>query len=143
METSALAFEQAITRAAERWSIEPFEWGKTDCLLSLADIYKEVLGYDPAETYRGRYKTARGAARVTKADGGIVGAFEYMARFYRWREVEPKAAPPGSVGLIGNRIFVILHFRGNSGGGLWVQRLQPTGFGGEGDAAISKAWAPT
>lgn len=50
----------------------PWSWGECDCLMVLADWVKLRTGRDPAEGWRGRYRTARGAYRVALREGGLV-----------------------------------------------------------------------
>ena len=50
----------------------PWVWGECDCTMWVADWIKAVSGIDPAERYRGRYRTQRGAEHVLKHRGGFV-----------------------------------------------------------------------
>ena len=43
---------------------KPFAWGKCDCCLFAADVVKAMTGTDYASEFRGKYKTAKGAARA-------------------------------------------------------------------------------
>lgn len=94
------ALEQAIRRGVLRWSDTDFAWGVADCLLSLADIILDARGYDPAAPFRGRYKTRIGAIRVTREFGGFDGALEAMAFEHHWREISPRRAMIGDIGLL-------------------------------------------
>lgn len=53
----------------------PFEWGVHDCALFAADAVLAMTGEDPAEAFRGRYRTQIGAARVLHREGfkGLLG----------------------------------------------------------------------
>jgi hypothetical protein len=42
----------------------PFEWGKTDCFLFVADIALLLTGKDKAKGIRGNYDTENGAKRI-------------------------------------------------------------------------------
>ncbi|ODA67679.1 hypothetical protein A7A08_01714 [Methyloligella halotolerans] len=53
----------------ERAKLEPFNWGRHDCLLWCADCAKAFTGKDPAARLRGRYSTALGAKRVMTTEG--------------------------------------------------------------------------
>lgn len=133
-------FAVSIKAALSDWCEQPFVWGRSDCLLSLADIVAEARGYDPAAPFRGRYTTARGAARVTSAYGGFAGALEAMAAAHGWREIEPRQARIGDVGLLqgarGPRCGVIRHER------LWVGRTL-TAFAGVRTELVARAWRVT
>ncbi|NAP01938.1 hypothetical protein B1F73_09255 [Pseudomonas syringae] len=48
----------------------PFSWGEFDCCLFAADCASAVCGVDPAEQYRGTYKTESGAKRALKKRHG-------------------------------------------------------------------------
>lgn len=49
-----------------------FEWGVYDCCLFVADCCEIVCGVDPAESYRGKYKTELGAKRLIKKNHGTL-----------------------------------------------------------------------
>lgn len=52
----------------------PFSWGEFDCCLFAADCAVAVCGTDPAEQYRGKYKTEAGAKRLIKKNHGSLEA---------------------------------------------------------------------
>ena len=93
------ALELAIRRHVDGWCGQPFVWGKSDCLLSICDIIRDARGYDPAKSFRGRYRTKIGALRVTREFGGIEGAIAAMAFDLDWREIAPGEAFVGDVGI--------------------------------------------
>lgn len=95
-------FELAIDAAMIGATIEPMRWGTDDCALWVANIQREVLDYDPASAYRGRYRTRRGAMRtMTKMHrGGLLGQIRSVARARKWKRVHPELAQIGDVGLI-------------------------------------------
>lgn len=47
----------------------PFAWGSNDCALFAADCAQAMTGEDLAAAFRGRYRTARGAARALRRAG--------------------------------------------------------------------------
>ena len=59
-----------IKAAQER----PFSWGEFDCCLFAADCTAAICGVDPAENYRGKYKTETGAKRQLKKQHGSLEA---------------------------------------------------------------------
>lgn len=61
---------EVIKAALER----PFSWGEFDCCLFAADCTVAVCGTDPAEAYRGTYKTEAGAKRALKKRHGSLEA---------------------------------------------------------------------
>ncbi|MBD0416499.1 DUF6950 family protein [Oryzicola mucosus] len=48
-----------------RWMAEPFVWGKSDCILSLADYVMSLGHPDPAAKWRGTYDSALTCQRVS------------------------------------------------------------------------------
>lgn len=80
---------------AERWA-RPFAWGTQDCALLAADCAQACTGVDPADELRGRYATARGAAGLLSARGGLAA----LAAERLGAEVPPAMAQPGDVGLV-------------------------------------------
>lgn len=94
------ALERGIRAAFDQWCDDPFVWGQSDCLLSIANIIKEARGYDPAAQFRNRYKTKIGAFRVAREFGGPVGAIEAMADLCGWREIDPEDAKVGDAGVV-------------------------------------------
>lgn len=54
----------------------PFKDGKADCVLTVADWIVERGFPDPAEPYRGRYRTALGRERLLRRNGGLEAVVE-------------------------------------------------------------------
>lgn len=48
---------------------EPFVWGSNDCALFIAGAVEAMTGVDPAQQYRGQYKTDLGAMKALKRLG--------------------------------------------------------------------------
>ncbi|WP_448043822.1 DUF6950 family protein [Bradyrhizobium liaoningense] len=97
-------FENAINAAMENATIEPMRWGVDDCALWVANIERDVLGFDPAEAYRGHYKTRLGALRAMKRLYGcdLLAQLQGVAAARGWQRIDPHAAQIGDVGLIWN-----------------------------------------
>lgn len=55
-------------------SLTGFDWGRNDCVLFGANWVRELTALDPVLGLRGRWKTARGAARVIASEGGTLDA---------------------------------------------------------------------
>lgn len=92
------ALENAVVEGMARAEKSVMQYGVDDCALWVADIQRDVLGYDPAAHVRGRYKTRIGALRVTGA-AGLLGQLRGIARRHKWKRIEPRAAKPGDTGL--------------------------------------------
>jgi hypothetical protein len=80
-------YAEEIAKAMPLWSGTPAVWGKDDCALALANIDVIVIGRDPAEPYRGHYRSARGAKRVL-GKAGLLGAWGKAARRLGWRRLK-------------------------------------------------------
>jgi hypothetical protein len=110
-------------------------WGFDDCLMWLADIYVEALGRDPAEAYRGRYRTAAGACHVLGC-GGVPAALEACGVEMDWPEIDPKQASVGDLGMIDT-------LEGAAGvifyQGFWVGRVD-YGFSVWRTPCVTRAW---
>lgn len=129
------ALAAAIRRHVDLWCENPFEWGRGDCFLSLSDIILEARGYDPGAMFRNRYTTKRGAIRVTAEYGGFACALEFVAITAGWREIEPRLALVGDIGLqrAGTTCGLIRDVE------LWVGRNE-TAFSALPTDQIARAW---
>jgi len=74
-------------------------YGVDDCALFAAGPLRDVLGYDPAEGWRGSYGSLP-EARQRLGRLGLAFAVRAIARRRGWRPVDPADAEPGDVGLI-------------------------------------------
>jgi len=54
----------------------PFAWGEHDCVLFAAGAVQAQTGLDRLAGYRGRWTSARGAARVLASLGGLQAAVD-------------------------------------------------------------------
>lgn len=61
------------------WRRTTFVWGKSDCILSVADYILAATGKDPAAQWRGTYSDDMGALALAKAYGGVLGIMSYAA----------------------------------------------------------------
>lgn len=70
MEVTSLSrlpyWEEALSLYLDRCHDTQFKWGEHDCALFAAGAVKAMCGVDPAETMRGTYSDARGAAEALK-----------------------------------------------------------------------------
>lgn len=63
-------WERRLAEAIEDARDRPFCWGRHDCAIFAFDLRRDLTGcYDTAALWRGRYTTARGAARVMRRLG--------------------------------------------------------------------------
>lgn len=75
-----------------------FAYGSNDCALFAADAIREMTGSDPLADLRGRWTTARGAARLLNKMGGLRAA----ATSLLGDEIAPAFAQRGDVVLLPN-----------------------------------------
>lgn len=75
------------------------EWGRSDCLMTVADAIKAVVGIDPLKQFRGKYKTEAGAARKMRQNGcdSVRDVFE---TFLQLEPVNRLSARRGDVGVM-------------------------------------------
>lgn len=80
----------------------PFSWGGHDCALFACDAIEAMTGVDPAASFRGQYKSKRGAYAALKrfSDGGLEEAAEKMAGELGAPEIGPAFAGRGDVALL-------------------------------------------
>lgn len=60
---------EQLHAALDEAAVRPFEWGVHDCCLFVADVVLAMTGEDLGAPFRGRYASARGAARALRAFG--------------------------------------------------------------------------
>lgn len=98
-------WRSALSKCIEEALQRPFEWGRHDCALFAADAVLAMTGVDPAEGWRGRYSTPRGAIRVLRRDGyddHIAYAEGYLP------EVHPARAAMGDIVMVETPVGVAL-----------------------------------
>lgn len=90
---------EALSAAVNAARHRPFVWGSNDCALFAADVIEAMTGTDVAKKFRGKYKTARGAAGQMKrfAGGGIPELADKIAEQYGLDAIEPAFAQRGDV----------------------------------------------
>jgi hypothetical protein len=81
----------------------PFRWGSSDCALFAAGAVRAMTGADLGADWRGRYRSARGAARILRARGfaGLadVADAHFEAVAPASAGIGDLAAVPGDAGL--------------------------------------------
>lgn len=83
----------------DRMAALPFQDGKQDCALTIADWAVEATGCpDPAEHLRGRYQTALGRERLLKRLGGLEAVVTDCAE--RAGLFEAECPTRGDIGVI-------------------------------------------
>lgn len=89
----------ALALFLTRGTMLPFDWGRHDCALFVADWIAERRGFDPAEDLRGTYRTRRGCGRLLLRRGGLATVVAAALR-----RLSPTAEPvPGDVGIVETR----------------------------------------
>lgn len=75
----------------------PFEWGKNDCCLFVADAIEQMTDIDFASEYRGTYSTEKGAYKALKKQGEKTVADAWSRRF---PEIPVQEMGRGDVALV-------------------------------------------
>lgn len=93
----------------------PWEPGRTDCLLAIAD-WAVSRGYpDPAVDLRGTYDSEAGFEAIIAAAGGVVPLVQRCADFLGVKRVQ--TAKPGDAAVIGSMTAIQRQF-----GAIWDGR---------------------
>lgn len=82
-----------------RKSREPFAWGTNDCVMFAADAVLAITGDDPCAKFRGKYKTAKGAATLMRKHGGLSSAVHAAVDALGFQKVSPFFAQRGDIAL--------------------------------------------
>lgn len=90
--------ESALMREMERACSQEMRWGRDDCALWCAGVLQDALGYDAAESFRGRYRTKIGSRRAL-GKTGLLGALRRAARRHGWKRIAPWQAQVGDIGF--------------------------------------------
>jgi hypothetical protein len=77
-----------------------FEWGERDCGLWVAEWVKRVRGVDPGQSFRGRYKTAFGCARLVKRHGDLLRLATEAFAAAGLVKIEVGEAQPGDIACV-------------------------------------------
>lgn len=85
----------------EAMAARPFADGRHDCLLTVADWVRSVIGRDPAAPFRGRYRTVLGRERLLRRLGGMEAAMRDGAARVGLSATDRPVS--GDVGLIRHR----------------------------------------
>lgn len=87
-----------LAAALDDLSTQPFVWGSRDCLTGLFQgALGAVTNTDATLAWRGRYRSARGAVRVMRADGHADLASLVSSLL---PEIDPDAAQLGDIAAI-------------------------------------------
>lgn len=92
-------WEKRLVAVTEAHMNTPLVWGKSDCLLTVADAVEAATGDDPAKDIRGKYKGKTGAYRLIKSRG-----FDSLIAILadRFEEIPASLAQRGDVGIFVN-----------------------------------------
>lgn len=89
-------WEKRFVAVTERHLNTPCVWGKSDCLLTVADAVEAITGTDPAADIRGKYRSMPGAYKLIKARGFSDVASVLAGQF---EEIAPALAQRGDIGV--------------------------------------------
>lgn len=77
-----------------RWRRAEFQWGRTDCILSVCDHVLRATGIDPALPWRCRYSTEAAARALMEPYGGVLGIMRHGMALAGFGEGEPLDGRP-------------------------------------------------
>lgn len=103
---------------------QPWQWGKSDCCLVLADWYMAATGdaRDPAAHVRGAYATEIECRKLIADAGGLVALIESIARPLDLPRMEVPRY--GAIGVIGSRHREGMQFGAIHDGSRWHLRWE-------------------
>jgi hypothetical protein len=90
-------WEAALEHVLAFHQSEPFAWGRSDCIVQIADAEKAMTGHDRMGEVRGSYTSAAGATRARRAAGYRSLPAMLAANF---EECPPALARRGDCGLV-------------------------------------------
>lgn len=100
----------------------PWEWGRCDCMLWVADWIKARWGVDPAESLRGTYSDEAGAEAIL--DGDVLAkTFDLLPR--EWQRSEAREGDVAIIAVPRSNARVAAVW----GGGGWIFKTPPQGIG--------------
>lgn len=65
-----------VQETLQRWRQTPFAWNGEDCLMSLADYLRPIMGFDFGAPFRGRYNSEWEAYRLIDEAGGPLAVLD-------------------------------------------------------------------
>lgn len=126
---------EATDAAMAAWCGSAMIWGRDDCLMALADIYRMALGRDPGARWRDRYDSEAGAAAFL-GKRGVARPIGQAARAMGWKRIAPERALPGDLGIgrsVTGMAGIIRHRRD------WIGRMD-FGFSAIAPRDVVAAW---
>lgn len=139
MRSRPLDWEARLRAALLAAEARRFRWGEFDCCLWACDVVALMRGVDLAAPFRGRYDTARGAARAlrTFSGGGLDATATKIAETHGFPEIPVSLAQRGDVALIrtpqGDALSIVL--------GIMAAAPGPRGLARVPTLNASRAWA--
>lgn len=88
-------WEARLGAVLDAYANRPFDWGRSDCCLFVADVVQAMTGIDPAAAYRGRYSNETGARLALRRYGKTTLVATFDAAF--GPNVEPARAHRGDI----------------------------------------------
>lgn len=97
-------WDSLLGTAVEKRLGDAFEWGKTDCVTTIADMILEYTGTDIIKDFRGTFKSEDEARAIfAKYPEGMKGVFEeVLGNQLKLESVDPRSAHRGDIALIKN-----------------------------------------
>lgn len=93
------------------WRASRFEWGHTDCIMSVCSHVLALTGEDPGAQWRGTYHDEAGARAIYEPYGGPLAIFRHMMTEAGFREGEPTDLAPVVCDFGGHEIAGVIFGR--------------------------------
>ena len=91
-------WENRLVEIQQLHAYQTAEWGKTDCILTVGESIRAVIGYDPLHQFFGKYTTELAAAKLMRKHG-CENVKDVFANFLGLTEVNRFQARRGDVGV--------------------------------------------
>lgn len=118
--------DDLLDRFLDAYEREPFEWGKRDCALVLADWWMFNGHSDPAAHLRGTYSDQAGCHAILRRAGGLLPIVQGIAARF---DIQQTTVPErGCIAVIGSMIDPIRQFGSINDGGKWLLRHESKEF---------------
>lgn len=96
-----LDWPERLAACVEAARNQPFVWGSHDCVLWACDVIREMIGSDPASSFRGTYDSAAGALRTVLEIGeDFRTAVETVCTAQGFKVTAPAFAQRGDLVLV-------------------------------------------
>lgn len=93
-----------VDQIRAEWRRTSFEWGESDCIMSVCNFIWSETGIDPAAPWRGSYQDEAGAVAIYSQYGGVFGLFSHGMALAGFGMCAPCAGLPVVADFMGHEI---------------------------------------